>query len=354
MERLTRIAEMMVIAGKNTIRNRHFDADRYATALENGRTPENDPALREEIGMAGRGETTQVIDFPCIITDNNDRIICWYLPEVLGVDVQDYVLSAVQSLSPELKKSTAKPLNPTAKGPIPWRRDAQYFRPADETIIPPGTITFAPVWHQPGHPHPKYLPTEGASWRSFRHTDRFQQWIDNMDPLMWAMFAMASLCHGGQLGAFYKSYMILREQDQKFEDAFQNWEWPGHGLALIANRQTPFHRDRKTSVGMYDMIATCGQYADGDFAIDELGIRLRYKPGTLINIAGGMLRHAAETGEGERVAAVCFMREELMLATGIEIPFLTSMQLHQQDLERWVASASQPLPDDDDSVEEFE
>ncbi|KAI0341037.1 hypothetical protein BDW22DRAFT_1332964 [Trametopsis cervina] len=292
--------------------------------------------------MAGRGEVTQVIDFPCIITDNKDRVICWYLPEVLDPDVQ------------ELQKSTAKPLETAAKGPVSWRRDAQYFRRPSESIIPPGTITFAPVWHQPGHPHPKYQPVEGASWRSFRQTDRFDEWLDDMNPLMWAMFSMACLCHGAQLAAFYRSYMALREQDEKFEDAYEKWDWPSHGLALIANRQTPFHRDRKTSLGMYDTIATCGRYADGDFAIEELGIRLRYKPGTLITIAGGMLRHAAETGEGERVAAVCFMREELMHATGVEIPFLTSMEVLKEDAEHWIRSACEPPADDSDSEKEIE
>ncbi|KAI0347142.1 hypothetical protein BDW22DRAFT_1425207 [Trametopsis cervina] len=346
MSRLTRIADMLVIAGQNTIRHRRFDADVYATALENGRNIENDPALRQQLGMTGQGEITKVIDFPCIITDRKGRILCWYLPEVLDQATQECTLRGFNQLRPELQKASGIPVDSVRKPTITWRRDAQYFRPKNTCLIPPGILTFAPVWHMPGFSPPKHAPVEGAAWRDFRKTDRWPRWVDELHDLMWAMFTVASICHPRQLAAYNGSLNSLRESGPTFEEAYANWQWPGHGLALISNRQTPFHRDRKTAIGMYDIIATCGRYADGDFAIEELGIRLRYKPGTLINIAGGMLRHAAEVGEGERVAAVCFMREELMEATETAIPFLTDMEHRLTDIEGWIVPDTESQPDD--------
>ncbi|KAI0344797.1 hypothetical protein BDW22DRAFT_1318686, partial [Trametopsis cervina] len=119
---------------------------------------------------------------------------------------------------------------------------------------------------------------------------------------------IAALCFPLQVKQ-QKSCEGILSADTRFNETLNPWAYPSHGLAIISNRQTPLHRDRKTSTGMYDVLATCGKYGDGDFMIEELGIRLRYKSGTIISLAGGLLRHGAEVEDGERVALVSFMRQ---------------------------------------------
>ncbi|KAI0337577.1 hypothetical protein BDW22DRAFT_1363951 [Trametopsis cervina] len=291
-------------------------------------------------------EITTVIDFPCIITDNKDRILCWYFPEVLDEDAQEAALRGTKLLSKELSRATCKPQDAAKMVPSSWRRDAQYFRPAEDCEIPPGTITLAPVWHESAHPFPKFPPVQGAAWRNFHSSSRHRLWSAEMEPLKGAMIAISFLCFPRQTFHEVKAATKLRKEPA-FDEAYVDWEWPSQGLAIICNRQTPLHRDCKTSLGMYDTLATCGKYPDGDFVIEELNVRLRYKPGTIISLAGGLLRHGAEVATGERVAFAGFMRQELWQATDTPIPFLTDLQTLRDDIERWAGE----LVDSDPAAE---
>ncbi|KAI0344907.1 hypothetical protein BDW22DRAFT_1326555 [Trametopsis cervina] len=277
---------------------------------------------------------TDVIDFPCIITDKHDRILCWYFPEILD------------ALENELTKSKCKPQDPSRMAGVTWRADLQYFRKAEDCEIPPGIVTFAPVWHEAGKPQPKYPPVVGAAWRDFQATPQFRAWVRPMLPFRDTFSFVAALCYPLQLIQQTKCERRLRE-DERFKDCFDTWTYPGHGLAIISNRQTPLHRDRKTSTGMYDLLATCGKYNDGDFMIEELGLRLRYKSGTMIGLAGGLLRHGAEVGDGERVAFASFMRQELMEAVGIECSSLAHMKSIADDVNCWIHGDESPGPSEE-------
>ncbi|KAI0338537.1 hypothetical protein BDW22DRAFT_1337809 [Trametopsis cervina] len=278
--------------------------------------------------MKDSEEITDVIDFPCVVTDNQNKVLCWYFPEVLDAEAQVSAHAFAEIL-------LTPPQEPSNRAGVSWRVDAQYFRKPEDCEVPPGAITFAPVWHESGKPHSKYPPAVGAAWRDFQSTPEFQAWSDGMTALRDMFVTTAAICHPIQLMQTYNCETRLTETEA-FASAVRTWNYPSHGLAFISNRQTPLHRDRKTSTTMYDTLVTCGRYSDGDFMIAEVGLRFRYKPGTMITLAGGLLRHGAEVEDGERVVIASFMRQELMDAMDVACSALADVKDLALDAYEWL------------------
>ncbi|KAI0336907.1 hypothetical protein BDW22DRAFT_1305625, partial [Trametopsis cervina] len=118
------------------------------------------------------------------------------------------------------------------------------------------------------------------------------------------------LSHPEQVRTCIRAHKALASEGE-ISDVYCDWPLPLNGLAIISNRQTPLHRDKKTAPTMFDFLATCGTYGDGVFTIADLDIRFRYAPGTMIALCGGALRHMAAVDDGERVVFAGFMRREL-------------------------------------------
>lgn len=133
--------------------------------------------------------------------------------------------------------------------------------------------------------------------------------------------------HPDQFRAGTAVYEGLAESDDDFP-FLRHWRSAFNGLEVIVNRQTPPHRDAKGWRTCYDLLITTGTYGDGDFHVPDLGIRLRYKTGTIVCILGALIRHAAYTwgGKEERSCWAYFMRRELFWHFRVRAPDWQSMQ----------------------------
>ncbi|KAG1864347.1 hypothetical protein F4604DRAFT_1535688, partial [Suillus subluteus] len=79
--------------------------------------------------------------------------------------------------------------------------------------------------------------------------------------------------------------------------------WPSifSGLELIVNHVTLSHRDPGGAPSHYDMLVSLGIRDEAMFVIEDIGAELVYSPGTMVYIAGKVLKHSVSHWKiGER------------------------------------------------------
>lgn len=146
--------------------------------------------------------------------------------------------------------------------------------------------------------------------RKVMETGRAAPWAEKMKTLCGVVDVVLSITHQ----RLYRSavdVIAALQSDGQASNALRYWHTSFNGVALISNRQTPRHRDCKTHYTWYDVLVTTGTYSAGIFEITPLGIRLRYRSGTLIALCGALMEHAASSGGGERVCWAFFMRNDV-------------------------------------------
>jgi hypothetical protein len=99
--------------------------------------------------------------------------------------------------------------------------------------------------------------------------------------------------------------------------------WPGAmpGISVVSNRASICHVDVNGHKEWYDLLVTAGAYTDCWFRLPDLGLRLKYLPGTAIALNGRILRHEVVKWEGgDRVCYAHWVRQSLLRALSIHFP----------------------------------
>lgn len=88
------------------------------------------------------------------------------------------------------------------------------------------------------------------------------------------------------------------------------WASVWSGIALIVNRETPYHRDSGGSVSMYDLLVSAGTHQACYIDVFELGAEFLYLPGTMLALSGKALSHRVKSwAGGERICGAHFMKD---------------------------------------------
>lgn len=100
----------------------------------------------------------------------------------------------------------------------------------------------------------------------------------------------------------------------------QSWWSVYTGIAIICNRMTPSHRDRKGRPEWFDTLLS---YSDNSarprLLITDLGLDLKYSSGTVVGFCGTIFKHEVRNwGSGERVCFAHFMRESVRKRLDVE------------------------------------
>jgi hypothetical protein len=90
--------------------------------------------------------------------------------------------------------------------------------------------------------------------------------------------------------------------------AFHHWTTPFSGFAIIANRETPMHRDLQGGKTLMDILSVFGEYTQGRLDVPLLHRRFMYNPGTAFVLPGGAFEHGASQTDGERICIASFLR----------------------------------------------
>lgn len=92
------------------------------------------------------------------------------------------------------------------------------------------------------------------------------------------------------------------------------------GLSVISQRESPFHRDGQSPMGMFDLLATIGRTIDPNLRAElpGIGIRFQYNPGTLLSVLSKSVRHGVSASTEERYCLAFFMRERVLRQLGYD------------------------------------
>ena len=86
-----------------------------------------------------------------------------------------------------------------------------------------------------------------------------------------------------------------------------HWISVWSGFSMIINRETYIHCDVGAAPMDYDLLFSSRTHKQCKLDIQDLGLRLSYLPGTVVGIAGKVLRHAVKSWDGgERI---CLMKD---------------------------------------------
>ena len=99
--------------------------------------------------------------------------------------------------------------------------------------------------------------------------------------------------------------------------------WPGAmpGISVISNRGSVCHVDGKGKKEWYDLLVTAGTYTGCWFRFPDLGLSLKYLPGTAIALNGRILRHEViEWKGGDRVCYAHWAKPEVLHALSVDFP----------------------------------
>lgn len=111
--------------------------------------------------------------------------------------------------------------------------------------------------------------------------------------------------------------------------ALKFWTSPFSGISVISNRETPVHRDVNGRHPWYDILATFGQYSKGHLELPGLGYRLQYNPGTVVALAGKVVRHGVPRVQGNRVCMAYYMRNKVHEWLGVRSASWMNREIYQ-------------------------
>ena len=151
------------------------------------------------------------------------------------------------------------------------------------------------------------------------------QWAIDMQESSTLIGSILGVAHPQLYEQGIEALTLLSREGAKFVDdqeqlmrALKAWTSPFSALSVITNRSTPAHRDTKGRNEWLDFIVALGEDDSvGVMTFPGLGLSVGYNPGTIIAIAGKVIRHAAKFEGGERACIAYYMRNKVQERLGI-------------------------------------
>jgi hypothetical protein len=137
-------------------------------------------------------------------------------------------------------------------------------------------------------------------------------WLEISRPTMKVVNDIFDLVHPALYESGKKALDRLGDDDLT-KEASEKWESVFTGISVISNRRTKPHTDHFGSHCWFDLIISLGSCLNAWLEFPELGLRLRYRPGTVIAFTGNLLTHTVnDWGEGDCLCYAFFMRSEVL------------------------------------------
>ncbi|KAJ2930456.1 hypothetical protein H1R20_g6633, partial [Candolleomyces eurysporus] len=184
--------------------------------------------------------------------------------------------------------------------------------------IPPGQANFSACWYAQGHGPPSHLPGPSSTLNPKAGHNGGPELLEDLMETNVIIGVLLSLIHPSlfdmQFQVLLEVYRKLHSQrcpvtnPELTEAVFEHWSTPFSGFAIIANRETPLHRDTQGGRTMLDILSVLGDHSGGRLEIPLLNARFVYNPKTAFVLPGYLMQHGASRTEGERVCIASYMR----------------------------------------------
>ena len=148
----------------------------------------------------------------------------------------------------------------------------------------------------------KFMPHVSAS---LQH-DAGRRWATDMTETSSLIGAILNVCHPELYRAGHECIDRLLEH-MIDSDIFNIWNSVFNRISAILNQETPFHCNGQTCAPWYDIICTLGGDDNTILEIQDLGIWLSYRSGTITALTGGFLYHVVSPCQAERLCYAYWM-----------------------------------------------
>jgi len=140
---------------------------------------------------------------------------------------------------------------------------------------------------------------------SLRHPEGLK-WIADVVEISALISAVLRICHP----ELYRAGLTCMDRlsaDSDFTSILEVWSSMFNGVSVITNRETPMHRDRQSRPEWYDVLCTFGGDDDTVLELEDLGIWLLYRAGTIVTLSGQLLSHGVCATTAERICYAYWM-----------------------------------------------
>ena len=103
------------------------------------------------------------------------------------------------------------------------------------------------------------------------------------------------------------------------QDALEHWLTVYTNLLMMSNWQTPLHWDPQSRSNWYDL-TNVGKYDNCFLHIPTLGVQLEYRPGTIVDFSGRLLRHVVIEEGGDQCCLAYYMWDNIHNWLGVPRP----------------------------------
>ncbi|KAG2101396.1 uncharacterized protein F5147DRAFT_581632 [Suillus discolor] len=94
-------------------------------------------------------------------------------------------------------------------------------------------------------------------------------------------------------------------------ERIRHWASVFTGVAVMANRWSPAHRNPKCCPEWFDIMTLVGNYPSTRMKLHNLGIELVYDSGVMVAFCGRLVRHEVDLRTGNRWVWAWFMRDSV-------------------------------------------
>ena len=102
-------------------------------------------------------------------------------------------------------------------------------------------------------------------------------------------------------------------------EALACWNVPFDNISIIAQGQTPLHRDISGRKEWMEILVALGKYDHGRFGLPDLNVTLKYNPGCVIALSRMLLQHGADCSGGERACIAFYMCDAVHARLGLPV-----------------------------------
>jgi hypothetical protein len=122
-------------------------------------------------------------------------------------------------------------------------------------------------------------------------------------------------------GAGQETLQGLAMLPEPIPSSVRKWPSVASGLAIVVNRTTRMHKDVNGMNACYDLLMTAGEYDNCYLELEDLNMKLRYLPGSVVALCGRIFEHGVNdwTG-GNRVCISHYFRKNVFNRMKTKIP----------------------------------
>ncbi|KAI0336901.1 hypothetical protein BDW22DRAFT_1477421 [Trametopsis cervina] len=289
--------------------------------------PEASKTVRKNCHVASNKPIEDVIDFPCIITDCDERILCVYLPSVLSEAMQETIFNSRQYM----QGLHAKHVEPPPKGTETQMKRSEegmsFNASGSPSYFPPRTVQLAPL--KRALCNNSSVPSagvEGKEWKALLNSTGFAHWRNALRRVAAAETLLVMLSCPAQL-----ELSIGRRLDWAKEamlpEIYKKWPFAMDLLTVFSNCFQPLDRNWDVVRSGYTVLMACGTYTEGAVTMADLGTRFCMPPGSMMLFCGGILRHEMSVSGGESLLLKGEVYSSLQLQTTADSPQLQPMRV---------------------------